>query len=112
LIFYFFPSPAVVCFTMANSLASARQQAQELDQQDQFDFTRHEFNIPTKSQIASSHLNNPAQTGAAFNNWMSRGFSIELMLRSISRLLLPVVVVGSLHISLRELARIAAQEDA
>lgn len=38
------------------TIANAREKAQALDRDDSLAFTRGEFNIPTKNQIASTQL--------------------------------------------------------
>jgi kynureninase len=46
----------------AASIAAARERAQGLDREDPLAFTRSEFNIPTKAQIASTRLPDPGAT--------------------------------------------------
>ncbi|KAK4192054.1 pyridoxal phosphate-dependent transferase [Podospora australis] len=42
--------------SVSSALADARESARQLDRDDELAFTRPEFNIPTKSQIASTRL--------------------------------------------------------
>ena len=41
---------------ISSVIADAQAKAQELDRDDPLAFTRNEFNIPTKTQIASTRL--------------------------------------------------------
>ncbi|KAK3900877.1 pyridoxal phosphate-dependent transferase [Staphylotrichum tortipilum] len=52
----------------ASAIAAARERAQALDRDDPLAFTRGEFTIPTKAQIASSHLPDSAVSGSGDNN--------------------------------------------
>ena len=48
--------------TAAAAIAAARDRARALDREDQLAFTRSEFNIPTKAQIASTRLTDSGVT--------------------------------------------------
>lgn len=54
----------------ASVLADARERARALDRDDALAFTRSEFNIPSKSQIASTRLPNSGVT-VPFSDWIT-----------------------------------------
>lgn len=55
-------SPAPSAMSPAHTTAAARERARALDREDPLAFTRNEFNIPTKAQIASTRLPDPGAT--------------------------------------------------